>query len=109
MVRMVNLIGVFRTISKKDMIQIILIVISLFNSPCQFVHFASGVLTIKSMGHEKIIFYPLEVVSRCRDPQLQVGKKDSHVHNLNQDIYANLLTLIMLMLICTSIFLKGKV
>ena len=86
MVRMVKLIGVFRTISKKDMIQIILIVISLFISPCQLMHFASGVLTIKSMGHEKNIFYPLEVVSRCLDRQLQAGQNDSHVHNLNQDI-----------------------
>ena len=31
-------------------------------------------------------FYPLEVVSRCRDPQLQVAIKYLHLFNSNQDI-----------------------
>ena len=32
-------------------------------------------------------FYPLEVVSRCRDPQLQVGKNYFRIYILNQNIY----------------------
>ena len=31
-------------------------------------------------------FHPLEVVSRCRDPQLQVGEKYSHLLNLRPNI-----------------------
>ena len=30
-------------------------------------------------------FYPLEDMSRCRDPQLQVNKKHSHVLSLNKN------------------------
>ena len=33
-----------------------------------------------------LIFHQLEVVSRYRDPQLQVGENDSHLFNLRQHI-----------------------
>ena len=32
-------------------------------------------------------FNPLEVVSRYRDPQLQIGKNDSYLFNLRPNIY----------------------
>ena len=35
-----------------------------------------------------LIFYPLEVVFRYRDPQLQVGKKYSDLFNLRPNLFA---------------------
>ena len=35
-------------------------------------------------------FHPLEVVSRYRDPQLQVGENYSNMFNLGQNIYISL-------------------
>ena len=32
------------------------------------------------------IFYPIEVVSRYRDPQLRLGKKYLHLYSFNQNI-----------------------
>ena len=34
-------------------------------------------------------FHPLKVVSRCRDPQLQVGENYSYFSNLRQNIYSS--------------------
>ena len=36
-------------------------------------------------------FHPLEVVSRYHDPQLQVGKNYSYLHNLNLMFIFNLM------------------
>ena len=33
-----------------------------------------------------LIFHPLEVVSRCREPQLQVGENHSYLFNLSTSI-----------------------
>ena len=39
------------------------------------------------------IFSPLEVVSRCREPQLQVSEKYSYLFNLTPNIYKSFLCL----------------
>ena len=38
-----------------------------------------------------LFFHPLEVVSRYRDPQLQVGEIYSHLFNLGPNIYKSLI------------------
>ena len=42
-------------------------------------------LTLEAL-HSTIIFYPLEVVSLYCDPQLQVGKNDPNIQDLNENI-----------------------
>ena len=40
-------------------------------------------LTLKVLHYRIVFFHPLKVVSRYRDPQLQVGKKNYIMRNLN--------------------------
>ena len=49
---------------------------------CVIIVFFATILTkLKNLN-----FHPLEVVSRYRDPQLQVGENYSYLYNLNQNI-----------------------
>ena len=44
-------------------------------------------LTLITLDYQIIFFYPREVVSRYRDPQLYVDKNYFHVCNLNQNMH----------------------
>ena len=43
-------------------------------------------LAIKALSYTILFFHPLEVVSRYRDPQLQVGENKPYLFNLRPNI-----------------------
>ena len=53
-------------------------------------------------------FYPLEVVTRYREPQLQVGENYANLYNLNQNIYQSIFFIAHLSIKCNFVMLKQK-